>query len=338
MVVASRPRTSAPRMSARLRSSIGPTARQPESTAYEPHQVIRRESVRIELIGAQGPSTKKLDVDVRIAVEHFEGAPMLAVTLAQDSNVIVYWPAGESADVLEVFRLFRLIVGMKKIKMNHLPNLLRYIRNGSLPSGKRMKTLRRHIGKTFEKAVAYIPTPKEVLGIMIPCREHAIVPDTASLTALAAEGRFEVTAELKAQGVMDAESHKARSIKIDQRFNEMRPQVEVMCTALDIALDEHVDSLVREMIGYGVDVKLACAYIAATSIAAMPLLGFRAYSPVLGHVIAFEDVDPVAAGLAVASEAFQWDARVQQNVERQLFGLIHQNNTNSLREVETELL
>jgi hypothetical protein len=334
MSVASRSRTSVPRMG--MRRFFGPTGRRVDTQAREPHQVIQRESVTIDMIDDRGSSTKRLDV--RIAIEHVDHVPTLAVTLAEGSTVVMQWPLGESADVLQIFRLFRLLVGMQKINVRYLPNLLRFIRNGSLPPGKNTKKLRRHIGHPFRKAIGYIPTPKDVLGVMIPCREHAIVADTASLTALAARGRFEVTAELKAQGVMDAKDYKARAAKIEQRFADMRPNVLVICEALGIACDGHIESLVREMIGCGVDVELACAYIAATSIADMPVFGYRGYSPQLGEVILFQDVDPVRAGLDLAAEAFQWNARVQQNVERQLFGLIHQNNVESVRDLETDLL
>ncbi|MES2997217.1 MAG: hypothetical protein V4733_10450 [Verrucomicrobiota bacterium] len=305
----------------------------------EPHLVILRQSVAIDIVG--GPRVSQ-ECIVRLAIEQFEAGPTLAVTLMQGEDVVACWPQKEVADVLQIFRLFRLVSDIRIINREHLQPLLSYVCAGELPTGNANRRFRKGIRHLFSAAMAYVPSPNDVCQALLHCKEFKIAVDTDSLSALAAAGRFDVTKELAAQGVVPGNLYRARSTKIEELLVGMRQQIDSVCGLLGITFDSVRETVVT-MIECGIEADTVCGQIAVQYFDAKDPDVFQIVGPTLrsGHRVGGHITlkpDPVTCAVETVAQALQLNVRHANALERDLLGLNLQMQRGTLRKVEASLL
>lgn len=298
------------------------------SVGKDSHLVILRQDVHLEIFG--GPPATSHQCAVRVAIETIQGDSTLAVTLVREGKIVVYWPHGEQADVLQIFRLHRFIAGMRSIKHEYLEHLLTYVREAELPAGNAHKRFRKHSRQAFSAAMAHVPSPNDVLQALLHCREFGIHADTESLSALAAEGRFDVTSQLRAEGVIPGGQYRARSAKIDGISAGMRSQIDATCALFRITFD-NVAGIVRDCVGYGIDPRTICMQIAVQCLnCSSPILLMTGFGPTLALVPQGDLVDRAKPFVA---QALGLDQREMQAVERDFLGLQWQLRRGGLQKV-----
>lgn len=301
---------------------------QPDTNKAE---LIKSQSISIELV--EGDKSSNVNVDVRLAIEANMSPPQIVVEITHRDRAISMLRLPEPPNVLKLFRLYEFVTRIQKINVVETELLSQAIHEGALPQGRQFKKFRKSVGQAFEFARSFVPNGKDVLQALAHCHEFGIAVDTESLSALAAEGRFIVTRELEASGVMPPTAYRGRRTKIDQRFAEMRPQLEELCNRLEIRMSD-VESHIREQIEYGVEGDLACAIIMFSIVQhSIPQMNLVMTSQ--GMSLVRPNCERTATeGLR---QLLNWDQRRASLAERQLLGYFEQRER-GMQKLETECL
>lgn len=172
--------------------------------------MTKHQVVFLELI--EGEKSFTANVDVRLVIEPNMGPSTLVVSMTVGDRTIAALRLPEPPNILNLFRLFQFVTMIRKVNVDETPLLAEAIHVGALPQGRERKRFRKNVREAFETVRSFIPNEKDVLQALAHCHEFGIAVDTVSLSALAAEGRFTVTPELEASGVMPPIAYRARRV------------------------------------------------------------------------------------------------------------------------------